>query len=243
MAAFSVLMAIALFGLAISALGIAHQLLPRQFTPAQQGKITAWEQSRRWRALPAGQIFPPKVSYALSATTVEGNQGLNLTATRLGIGSSTGCAQSLPAATAQVIDKFGCAAVLRATYADSTSSLVATIAVVVLPDAGKAQAAASQLKAESPGAKLALVEPLSVAGTEAATFGDEQRQQSDVTSAGPYLIMTVAGYADGRPHVRHSGHPYTDLEMDNFSSGLASSAQRVLNPTLPTPNCPGAPGC
>ena len=243
MAVFSFLMAVALFGLAMAALGIAHQLLPRQFTPAQQGKITTWEQLRRWRALPAGQIFPAKVSYALSARTVEANQGLNLTAIRLGISSSTGCAESLPAATAQVIDKFGCAAVLRATYVDSTGSLVATVAVAVLPDSGKAQSAANQLGAESLAAKLALVEPLRVTGTAAATFGDEQRQKSAVTSAGPYVIMTVAGYADGRPHVRHSGHPYTDLEMGSLNSGLARSAEHILNPSLPTPNCPGAPGC
>ena len=55
-----------LAGFAVSAFGVAIQLLPRHFTASQQRQIEAWEVMRRWQTMPAGQIFPASVSYQLS---------------------------------------------------------------------------------------------------------------------------------------------------------------------------------
>lgn len=243
LAAYVALLAASLAGLAVSAVGIAHQVLPRQFTVAQQGRIISWEWQRKWRALPAGKIFPATVPYQLPSTAVDADQGLALDATRLGISTSTSCASALPASTARIIGRYGCAAVLRATYVDSTGSLVATIAVAVLPDSAKAKAAATQLTSNSRPTTLALVRPLPVARTEAAGFGDRQRQVSSGFNAGPYLIMTTAGFADGRPRGRFSVDYYVDQEMASLASGLSTSARAALGRLPARPTCPGAPGC
>ena len=60
---------------------------------------------------------------------------------------------------------------------------------------------------------------------------------------GPYVIMSTAGFADGRHHVRLGADPYLDAEMSSLISGLASAADRVLGKPLPPVVCPGAPGC
>ena len=47
-------------GLVVSLTGLAIQMLPRHFSATQQRQILAWEVSKRWRTLPAGEIFPPR---------------------------------------------------------------------------------------------------------------------------------------------------------------------------------------
>src|SRR2546422_9008482 len=44
-----------LVGFAASVTGVVIQLLPRQFTAAQQRQIEAWEVIGRWQTMPAGQ--------------------------------------------------------------------------------------------------------------------------------------------------------------------------------------------
>ncbi len=65
-----------LVGFAASMIGVAIQLLPRQFTAGQQRQIEAWEVMRRWQTMPAGQIFPASVSYQLSASLVTTSERL-----------------------------------------------------------------------------------------------------------------------------------------------------------------------
>jgi hypothetical protein len=40
---------------------------------------------------------------------------------------------------------------------------------------------------------------LGLPGTPAAAFTDAARQATSGSLAGPYVVLTVAGYADGRP--------------------------------------------
>src|SRR5215469_16424393 len=54
---------IALTALIVAVIGVSIQLLPRQFTQAQQQKIMAWEVAGRWRDLSAGQVFPVTIRY------------------------------------------------------------------------------------------------------------------------------------------------------------------------------------
>jgi hypothetical protein len=231
-----------LAGLAVSALGIAHNLLPRQFTPAQRREIMTWELDKRWRSLSAGAIFPGSVSYTVPGVDLNSDSNLALQARLLTIGQTTGCDEAVTGTAAQLLSKYQCAAAMRATYVDSSGAFVATLMVAVLPDTAAEHAVIEQLTGASSVAPE-LVRTLRVADTPAAGFGLAQRQLTQAAGAGPYLILSTAGFADGRHRVRLSGDPYLGTEMSSLASGLVNSAERVLGKPLPPLVCPGAPGC
>src|SRR5215475_3159017 len=79
-AVFALLLVVALAGLAVAAVGIAHGLLPRQFTAAQRRQISDWEMERRWRVLPSGKIFPASVTYTVPAADLNSSSNLSLQA-------------------------------------------------------------------------------------------------------------------------------------------------------------------
>src|SRR5215472_7305790 len=101
-AVFAVVLVVGLAGLAVAAVGIAHALLPRQLTAAQRRQISDWEMERRWRALPAGKIFPASVSYTVPAADLYSGSGLTLHAQRLAISRPEGCAGAFDAAAGRV---------------------------------------------------------------------------------------------------------------------------------------------
>ncbi len=239
-AAVVVLLVAGLCGLGVAAVGAAHQLLPRQFTAAQQRKIEAWEVSRRWLVFPAGKIFPATVTYRVTAHALDSSHGLALAARRLSIATSTQCGPAVSPVAARILGRHGCKAVLRATYLDASGSLVATVGVAVLPDSDAATAVVTEL-GHRPSA-----EPLSslpVARTLAADFGDPQRQLSSVSAAGPYVILSTVGFADGRKRVAIGTDIYLDHELTSLAAGLSASAGSILGSQPPAPTCPGSPGC
>ncbi len=236
------LLGLGLCGLAAAAVGVAHQVLPRQFTAAQERQIMAWDMTTRWRALSAGQIFPAAIAYQVPAQAVNENQGLVLAAHRVEISSATDCASGVSAGAATVLAADHCSALLRATYLDSSGSMVATLGVAVLPDSQAASAAAHALAAHGQDLALA-VRALAVAGTVASRFADGQRQVFDVMPAGPYVILSTAGFTDGRRQVRLASDYYYDQEMTSLVKGLADAARAVLGTQPSIPRCPGSPGC
>jgi hypothetical protein len=228
-------------GLAASAARVSAQLLPRRFTVQQQQQIIGWEMARRWRAMPAGAIFPASITYQLPADTLGSSSSLPLLAYRVGISRQTNCQAGSDPATARVLIADRCTAVLRATYADETDSMLVTVGVAVMPDDNAARAAASKLsngQGPQPG-----VRAVPFPATLARTFGDRERQLSWALSSGPYLIMSTAGYADGRPQVPRSSDPYADQEMTSCATGVAEAVSAPLGAPPPPPRCPGAPGC
>jgi hypothetical protein len=236
-----VLLFVGTAGLAASAAGVSAQLLPRKFTAAQQQEIMNWEAARRWRVLSAGKIFPATVAYQLPAAVLESDAGLSLKAYRVGISPQTSCAMASDPAAARVLSAGHCSAMLRATYADETDSMLVTVGVAVMPNAGAARSAAGALSAGPqlrPG-----VSAVAFGGTLAASFGNRERQLSWATSAGPYLILSTAGYADGRPEVPVSSDTYMDQEMTSLANGIADTVGAPLGAAPPVPKCPGAPGC
>jgi hypothetical protein len=232
-----------LCGLAVTVSGVARQLLPREFTAAQAHRIEAWETARRWRALPEGTIFPATVAYSLPGFALNGNRNLKLRAHRLGVAAATRCPRGAGPAAARVLDGYGCTAVLRATYADSTGSLVATVGVAVLTDATDATAAYTKLTLAGPKGMPGTVRAAAFSRTLAARFDDAQRQLSWNTHAGPYVILTTVGFSDGRPRVRAAADSYLSNEMGSLSQGLARAVGAVLGKPPAKPTCPGAPGC
>jgi hypothetical protein len=228
-------------GLAASAAGVSAQLLPRRFTAAQQQQIMAWESAGRWRTTPAGKIFPASVTYQLPAGALNAGSPLSLTAHLVGIARQASCEAASDPAAAAVLSAGRCAAVLRATYADQTNSMLVTVGVAVMPAATTARSAVGQLSARPqprPG-----VRAVAFGDTLAQAFGDQERQLSWATSAGPYLIMSTVGYADGRSRAQMSTDPYAYQEMASLASGVASAISGPLGAPPPTPRCPGGPGC
>jgi len=229
-----------LAGLATSAVGIAHQLLPRRFTVAQRRAIAAWEMERRWRALPAGTIFPAAVPYTLPAEKLLATSNLVLNARRLGISRATRCTSAASGAAVRLLSDHGCTAALRATYADSSDSLVATITVAVMPSVSAARTVVTDLP--GPGTGQMVVRSLRIANTPAAKFGDADRQLSRTAYVGPYVILATTGFTDAHQHL-DIRDPYLNTEMTNLVKGLVQAASSTLGAPPPVPSCPGAPGC
>ncbi len=230
-----------LSGLAVAAGGAASQLLPRKFSVAQQQRIMAWQTAGRWRIMSAGQIFPAAVTYQLPGYSLASGSGLNLSARRIGIARQARCGAATDPAAARVLDRRGCVAVLRATYVDSTGALVVTVGVAVLPSPAAAGAVASELPhTGEPGEGL---RAMAFPGTLASSFGNRQRQLSWAVNDGPYLIMSAAGYADGRPRVPLSSDSYAAQEMTSLADGVAEAVALPLGALPATPRCPGTPGC
>jgi hypothetical protein len=225
-------------GLVISLIGVATQVLPRQFTAGQQRQITDWEFGSHWRTMQAGAIFPPSVSYSAPASL--NDEGLKLTATRIGIARQASCTAATDGAVAAVLDRNGCAAMLRATYVDGTDSYVVTVGVAVMPKSAQAAAAEREL----PGGRYG-VRAVRFKGTPAAAFTNGRRQIFGVLagSTGTYVFFYTIGYADDRQWVPVTADSYADAEMTSMGEGVARAVGKVLAKPMPAPQCPGTPGC
>ena len=241
-----------LVGLAVSATGVAIQLLPRHFTAGQQRQIEAWEVMRRWQTMAAGQIFPASVSYQLSAQVLQDTAPLDLEALRVSIApEQSDCAKAVTSAAASaVLRRNGCEAVLRATYIDATRSYVMTVGVAVLPtEAAAANAGSGLSQAHLAAARDAGAVRLP-AGVMVVRFGgagasryNYYRQIVASFTAGPYVVMYAAGYSDSRPRVPVSHDTYSYDEMKSMAGGVAQSVANTLAASPAPPHCPGAPGC
>ena len=247
-----IVLALGLAGFVISATGLATQLLPRQFTAAQQQQIKNWEIASRWQQLAAGQIFPASVRYQLSASVLQDATSLNLDARRIGIAPQSGCGAGITtAAAAAVLRREGCRAVLRATYVDATWSYVMTVGVAVLPSdaaAKKASQSLSQTAADRGAQRRDRPAGRRHPGGQVPRHrgGDVRLQPADLRRAsptGPYLVMYAAGYADSRPRVPMASDRYSDTEMTMLAQGVARSVADTLAAQPASPHCPGAPGC
>jgi hypothetical protein len=235
-----------LAGLTASVVGVATQLLPRKFTPAQQQQIMAWEVGKRWRVMPAGTIFPASVGYPPPDVLFD-DSSLTLTARRVGIARQASCRAAADSVAAAVLDRNGCAALLRATYVDETDSYVMTVGVAAFPGAAQAGEAVRELAAipgkDRPGGVSPGVRTVRFAGTPATGFTDSRRQISASISDGPYVVLYAIGYADGRPRVPIAADNYADSEMTSMGVGVADAIAKVLGTPPPPPHCPGTPGC
>jgi hypothetical protein len=244
------IVAVGVLGLAAAGFGISQQFMPRHFTDAQKRRIEAWEVGQRWRTTPKTKLFPAKVHYDLVGQQIGVPGSLKLLARRLGIARQAPCARAAGGGKTlmAILDRDGCQTVLRATYTDSTSSLVLTVGVAVLHSEEGATSAARYLTgntATSDGATSnhVLLRPVSVPGTPAAAFGTKQRQLAWVVGSGSYLVMATAGYADGRPAVPVASDSYAYLEMTSLARGVAVDIAAPLGVPAPVPHCPGGPGC
>jgi hypothetical protein len=224
-------------GLAASAVGLAAQILPRQFTPTQQRQIMAWQTAGRWRSWAAGKIFPAVVSYQLSGTDFDATSGLTLQAHRVGIAPRSSCAAATDKALARALTGH-CQGVLRATYTDATDSFAITVGVAVMHGAAPAPSRLPQGRALRPG-----VRTVPFRRTLTAGFTDRDRQLSGAYRRGPYLVLYTVGYTDSRRYDHVSMDSYAASEMTGVGAGVAGRIGAALGAAPPSPHCPGAPGC
>jgi hypothetical protein len=232
-----------LFGLAGAIPAVMNQAMPRKFTAAQRQQIIDWEYAKRWRALPAAALFPASVGYPPPAA-LDARGSLTLRARRIGIASEAACAAAADPSAAAILDRDGCATVLRATYADPTDSYVLTLGVAVLPTAAKAAAAAQSLNSAPAAHGLGpTVRPVPFRYTPAAVFTGSKRQLSGVLDAGTYVVLYTVGYADSRPRELVAEDSYADSEMTSAGWGVAHAVLAVLAAPVAPPHCPGTPGC
>jgi hypothetical protein len=179
--------AIACLVAAVAAVSAVHAELVRRPTAAELSRAGASATARRWQVIPAGKIFPARLPYTADLNVPEH-------ATRVSIDPGTGCAGALDSAVASVLIRHGCRGVLRASYLDEREGVVFTVGVVALPNAAAALAARARIRPDPVSGLRAFATP----HTASASFSDLARQAETVTSGGPYMVLTTAGYADGR---------------------------------------------
>lgn len=206
---------------AVTAGTAASSALHRQPTAAERAAAARSAVIARWRSWPAGRIFPASLGYQTSLLTSE-------TADRTGISRQDSCTAALAASLAGLSARERCLAGLRASYADQLRGTVYTIGLFVFPNSRRAAAFLTGLAAtQFP------LRALAVAGTASARFDGAARQTSRARQAGPFVIVTTAGYADGRP-AASSGE--TRISVFAPASQLSSEVMSPLT-ALVTVNC------
>jgi hypothetical protein len=196
--------------------------LHRAPTNAELQQAANVEVAGRWRAWTAGRIFPDRLPYVVV--------GESEYAHRIGMDSRTDCAGAVDEGLVPILQRYGCQAVLRATYLDQLQGIVITVGVVAFPDEQSAYQARKQLPTD-PTSLHALPLP----GTATARFTDPARQDGSGERAGPYIILTTSGQADGRPAttVRKGREGIFDAAPQVAHAIAIPLAQRAL------PDCKG----
>jgi hypothetical protein len=143
-----------------------------------------------WRSASAEQILPAKIDR-------EGTEAYY----RLAVDPNESCSH-LPSAFIKALGAAGCTHVVRATYVDTTESVVATVGLVAVGGTSAQRASLFQNWTADSYARQYSMMPSAypVRATLAASFGDAQRiaWKSSISNDGSYIAFTVAGFADGR---------------------------------------------
>jgi subtilisin family serine protease len=182
--------AVAGLTVAVFAGGRVHTMETREPTRAELSEAAAAAVAQRWERMPAGQIFPATIGYTTDLMTQEN-------ASRLGIDQGDTCGGAVDGTLGHLAGRDGCVAGLRADYTDQLLGSVYTLGVLAFPSVATAADFFARIPLDVyPATGL---RAFAVPGTPAALFGDAARQVSAAQLAGPYVVLAVAGYSDGRP--------------------------------------------
>lgn len=188
--------------------------LTRSATKAEIAAAQAEEIATRWERLPAGKIFPARISY-------QNEEGVTTSATLVGIAPQASCQAALAPAAYSQIRALGCRTMLRATYLDASGTLATTVGIAAMPSPRAASSAQGDLVGQAPSAGL---DAVPFAGTMAEDFGDAQRGAAGAQFDGPYLFLYTAGYTDGLPGAAATGN----LELGALGAGVLGAIEPVL---------------
>jgi hypothetical protein len=184
-----VLVALGCLAMAIVTGAAAIAVATKGATPAERAAAAAAAVADRWRSWPAGKIFPAKLSYDTALLTSE-------TATRIAISARDACAAAVNASLRELAIRDHCRAGLRATYQDQLQGIVYTIGILAFPDSRDATSFTASLRAADE--RLIALRTLALPGTASGRFSNAAREVGTMHRSGPFVVLTVAGYADGR---------------------------------------------
>ncbi len=124
-----------------------------------------------------------------------------------------------------------CRAAIRASYVDGLDGVVYTTGVLAFPDRARAAAFTRRLPSGRP--PVAALRALALPGTASAQFTAAARQTATARQDGPYVLLTVAGYADGRPAAA----------TGEFDAAAFSAAGQLAREILAPLNRPAVVNC
>ncbi|MDF4249494.1 hypothetical protein [Streptomyces sp. WMMB303] len=150
-----------------------------------------------WHQIPVDDLFP---------RTLEGKGagpgGADRRWTRVAVAPDSGCAHAFDPLLAKALAPVGCARLVRATYADETSSSITTVGLMFTKaDPAAMRDLRQRFAAQNLGRRTDLMpRPYAARGTVAADFGDAQRASWTVRVLrdAPVVVYSVSGFADGR---------------------------------------------
>ncbi|ORT60177.1 hypothetical protein BKD26_10165 [Streptomyces sp. CB03238] len=150
-----------------------------------------------WHSVPVDTLFP---------RTLDGEGAgpgrADRTWTRVAVAPDGPCTGALDPLLVRALQPVGCERVLRATYADATSTSVTTVGMVFTDaDRPGMTALRTRFTDESLDERTDLLpRTLAAPGTVAAGFGDPQRAswRVSVLTDVPVIVYAVSGFADGR---------------------------------------------
>ncbi|MFJ4921590.1 hypothetical protein [Streptomyces sp. NPDC088725] len=150
-----------------------------------------------WHSVPVDTLFPRTLKGEGA-----GPGGADRTWTRVAVAPDSGCAGTLDTLLLDTLRQAGCARVVRATYADATSSSVTTVGLVFTQaDPAAMKALRTRFQDENLTGRADLMpRTFPVPGTVAAGFGDRQRASwtVHVLDQEPVVVYAVSGFADAR---------------------------------------------
>ncbi|GAA2102403.1 hypothetical protein GCM10009801_76390 [Streptomyces albiaxialis] len=150
-----------------------------------------------WHEVPVDELFPRTLKGKAA-----GPGGADRRWTRVAVAPDSGCAHAFDPTLAKALSPVGCNRLLRATYADETTSSVTTVGLLFTKgDQEAMRGLRKRFAVENLGERTDLMpRPYAARGTVAADFGDAQRASWTVRvlSDAPVVVYAVSGFADGR---------------------------------------------
>ncbi|MEU6427551.1 hypothetical protein ABZ860_16795 [Microbispora sp. NPDC046973] len=221
-----VVLAVAAVNVLLGSVGLIQENRSRPLTDAERARYVAEDVARRWRAWPAGMVFPEELPYTALGRAQQ-------YARRVGIAPEAACGAATDSPVASVLRKYGCRAMLRATYVDQTSTFAVTVGVAVLPSEQARADAAGELPVDD----RVGVRPVAFPGTVTDTFGAAQRQRTGWVGAGPYIVFSTVGYTDGRTRASVPLEEQVNSEMWPVAETVAGRIARALGEPPDVPRC------
>ncbi|WP_240649090.1 hypothetical protein [Streptomyces sp. Z26] len=165
---------------------------------AETGAAAEYDASRQlWHTVPVDTLFPRTVRGEGA-----GPGGADRTWTRVAVAPDSDCANAFDASLAHALAPVGCQRLVRATYADETSSSVTTVGIVFTEADEEGMGTLRERFAEEKLGDRPDLMPRAypARGTVAADFADPQRASwtLSVLTDAPAVVYTVSGFADGR---------------------------------------------
>ncbi|WP_433497878.1 hypothetical protein ACQP1K_23630 [Sphaerimonospora sp. CA-214678] len=232
LAIMGVILAVAALNVLLGSIGVINERRSRPLTEAERARYVAEDVARRWHAWPVGMVFPEELQYMALGRARQ-------YAHRVGVAPEAACTAALDPQVSSVLGRYGCRTVLRATYIDQTAAFAVTVGVAVLRDEEAGRRAAAELPVDD----RVGVRPVAFPGTVTDTFGPAQRQWTGWTMAGPYIVLSTAGYADGRTRESVPPEEALNSEMPPTAQSIAGRIARALVEPPDVPRCTRGDAC